>query len=308
MANGIDSVGDEAAAVEIDCALERRFPGSSDAITRIRGRLAGLAPLREAVLVIGDSASERMAAVRALHELGSTRRDDLGRIDCGAWNPAQGPLRAGAVCLDGVEHLSPAASAFWADAISGAAQRWSKQLTRVFETTGVDEFRVGSTNDPNRIWEQLSRFRIALPPLSERPEDIGPTAESIVDRVAAAMNRRAALSPAASELLHGYAWPGGVQQLERLLERAIAFTRGESIDPGLIAELLSEREDGLSTIRRGRVKAERDDLLQALRETGGNVTRTAARLGRSRGAVYRLMDKHQVARPDATRRLFVPGR
>jgi len=56
-------------------------------------------------------------------------------------------------------------------------------------------------------------------------------------------------------------------------------------------------ESGLGAIRRERAQGERDALLAALRRTGGNVSRTAALLGRSRGAVYRLMAKYGVTGP-----------
>jgi len=68
----------------------------------------------------------------------------------------------------------------------------------------------------------------------------------------------------------------------------------------VVEELLSECGGSLADVRQERESREREDLLAALRETGGNVSLTAERLGLSRQSVYRLMEKFEV--PMARRR------
>ena len=46
------------------------------------------------------------------------------------------------------------------------------------------------------------------------------------------------LSPAAIEVLQGYAWPGNVRELENVLERAVMFSSGEEIDPDALTGLM----------------------------------------------------------------------
>ena len=63
----------------------------------------------------------------------------------------------------------------------------------------------------------------------------------------------------------------------------------------MVKEVLGELEDSLASIREQHRAHERIELIRAIQETGGNITRTAEILGRSRSAVYRLIEKHGVA-------------
>jgi DNA-binding NtrC family response regulator len=169
----------------------------------------------------------------------------------------------------------------------GAPSAVAPERAAAPERSGEGSAPVGA-----RLVEALSRFPIELPPLRERAEDVGPIAESIVRRLSRVMSRPVALTPEAVALLAGRRWRGNVRQLERLLERAVAFTTSGEIDASALVELVDEVENGLGSIRRQRAHQEREALVATLRRTGGNVSRTATLLGRSRGAVYRLMAKH----------------
>ena len=58
------------------------------------------------------------------------------------------------------------------------------------------------------------------------------------------------LSPAARDFLSAQAWPGNTQQLEQLLERSIAFTRGRQIRRDTVHDVLADLEESLDRIRR----------------------------------------------------------
>jgi transcriptional regulator of acetoin/glycerol metabolism len=79
------------------------------------------------------------------------------------------------------------------------------------------------------------------------------------------------------------------------LERAIAFTRGHFIRRELLEQVLSEAEESLARVRKRRGWQEREALIEALEQTGGNISQAAASLGRSRGSVYHLLKKHGIS-------------
>ena len=58
---------------------------------------------------------------------------------------------------------------------------------------------------------------------------------------------------------------------------------------------VEEMGESLSRIRERHAVLERDELLEAIHASGGNISQAARRLGRSRGAVYRLIQKHDIA-------------
>ncbi|MBK6513176.1 MAG: sigma 54-interacting transcriptional regulator [Polyangiaceae bacterium] len=153
---------------------------------------------------------------------------------------------------------------------------------------------------------RLNGAVVTLPPLRERRGEIGPLAQ----RLAADLSgeRSAAppsIDPAAIAALEAYAWPGNVRELKHVLERALAFaddgvvrlehlpatvagSAGPSVHAGAAAAAAASAPaagDVRSTVR----DFERDRILDALRQTGGNRTRAAELLGLPRRTlVYKL--------------------
>ena len=140
----------------------------------------------------------------------------------------------------------------------------------------------------------LLRFALELPPLRARGEDVPAVAASLVERIGRSVGRQIRLSPAASSYLAAQRWPGNVAQLERVLERAVTYSRGKQIRRETVADVFDELCESLDSIRERGALRERQELLHALEQSGGNISRAAERLGRSRAAVYRLIDKHGI--------------
>jgi formate hydrogenlyase transcriptional activator len=80
------------------------------------------------------------------------------------------------------------------------------------------------------LYYRLAVFPIALPPLRDRREDLGPLAVAILDRLAARFGRKPPrLTEEALEQLAAHPFPGNVRELENLLERALVLTRGATL-------------------------------------------------------------------------------
>lgn len=276
--------------------LASELVGSSRAISRLRDRIAGLAPLRTPVLVSGEAGTGRDAVVRALYELGSTAGGKLVRVDARTFSAEQKTPDCSALYLDGVEQLSAEWQSYWANRIAAAESSGFRDGPRIFaSTTGPAPVILPGEAVYQELRGALLRFAIELPPLRTIPDDIPAIADALVKRIGAKVGRTARLSPSAREYLRCQPWPGNAAQLERVLERAIAFSRGRQIRRDVVKEILGELEESLASIREQHRAHERIELIRAIQETGGNITRTAEILGRSRSAVYRLIEKHGVA-------------
>ena len=83
-----------------------------------------------------------------------------------------------------------------------------------------------------------------------------------------------------------------MSELAGILEKLIAFSPSREIRLGDLVEILAEVKESVASIRERQGMIERQTLIEVLRATGGNVTRAAERLGKSRAAVYRLAEKH----------------
>ncbi len=278
--------------------LERRLAGDSDAIARVRWQLNGLAPLFTPVLVSGEPGTARSTAIRAMHELGATSSGHLHRVDASTFIPAEFPQSGsiGAIHLVDVEHLTPDGQNYWASRLARDEKSSLPSPMRVFASTSAQlSSLVHSGAFQPRLGQALLRFEVEMPPLRDRPADVPQISKALLQKIGAAVGReRIQLSPAALKYLEACRFPENLRQLERLLERAVAYSLGKVIRRQTLQELMADLEKTVASMREERQLLERERLLQALRDTGGNITHTAEVLEKSRAAVYRLIAKHDI--------------
>jgi two-component system response regulator GlrR len=278
---------------DLSSRIAERILGESAAIQRVRERIAGLATLTEPVSICGEPGTGRDTVARALHELGATRAGELLQVD-GKGRNAEGRLPESAtIYLDDLDLFSRDAQRYWFERLSAGGRIESPQL-RVLASTSrplamaLDEGRI----DPE-FARWFLRFEISLPPLRERSEDIPLLAGALVEQLGQSLGRPGVrLAPEVTRRLREEHWPGNVRELSEILEKLIAFSSSKLIQLGDLVEVLAEVKESVASIRERQGWIERQTLIETLRATGGNVTRAAERLGRSRAAVYRLAEKH----------------
>jgi two-component system response regulator AtoC len=139
------------------------------------------------------------------------------------------------------------------------------------------------------LYYRLNVFRLAIPPLRERREDIPLLAEYLLKKLSFRMGRPLpALTQAAAEKLREYPFPGNVRELENVLERALIYREEGAITPRDIelhrpgpGGLPGESPSALPSLE----NIEREAIRKALDRTKGNRTRAAAELGVSRKTI-----------------------
>lgn len=143
------------------------------------------------------------------------------------------------------------------------------------------------------LFYSLSAVTIEVPPLRERAEDIIPLARQRLARLA----RRLQLPPptltrADEARLAAHPWPGNTRELELVLERALllATSTGEPFTLRLPATaLMTEDADQL--------EPSREEVESALTSSDWVIARAARRLGLSRQALYRRIERYALQRP-----------
>ena len=275
--------------------LADRIIGRSPAVQRLRERVAGLAPLRHPVLVCGEHGSGRDLAIDAIHELGASGHGTLVRIAADQAEARMTIPNCSAIYLDGIEAFPKHAQSFWTRYVEDCEKRAFEGSPRILASSASPTVTLAEGEQIDQLLrEHMLRYAIELPALRTISEDIAAISDSLVDRACERIGRRVKLSPAAREFLTQQRWPGNAAQLEQLLERSIAFTRGRQVRRETVQDVLAELEESLDSIREHHSVLEREALMRAIRDTGGNITRTAEALGKSRGAVYRLIEKHNI--------------
>ena len=137
------------------------------------------------------------------------------------------------------------------------------------------------------LYFRLNVLKLEIPPLRERPGDIGLCAGHFLER----LNK---MSPEpersmAPEFLSGlmeYDWPGNVRELQNTIERAYYSTTGALLDAQSLRLSLCP-----SSKPPAEPASEAGELLSALTLSGGSVEDAARRLGMSRATLYRKIKR-----------------
>lgn len=102
------------------------------------------------------------------------------------------------------------------------------------------------------LFYRLNVFPIYVPPMRERMEDLTALTEHFIARFSAEAGKRIlGVSPAATDLLAGYNWPGNVRQLENAIYRAIVLCDGAFLEPQDFPQIVAQaagREQAMRSI------------------------------------------------------------
>jgi two-component system response regulator AtoC len=155
------------------------------------------------------------------------------------------------------------------------------------------------------LYFRLAVILIRLPPLRERGNDVLALAEHFLRRFSAKYGRQVErLDPRARDLLLAYPWPGNVRELSHVIERAVLWSKGAMLDVEHLAlevpaeqardQAAGEPPPDSRSVGMDLEQWERTLIEQALRESDGNQTRAAQRLGISRDTLRYRLKKHGI--------------
>ncbi|HEX4381492.1 MAG TPA: sigma 54-interacting transcriptional regulator [Myxococcales bacterium] len=156
------------------------------------------------------------------------------------------------------------------------------------------EQRAASAEFRPDLLARLTGFTVLLPPLRERPEDLGALVSALLARHAPGRELR--FTQAAARALFRHVWPLNVRELEKALRLAAALSVDGVIDLQHLPPAVREAKSTppLVTELPPAEAERRDEILVLLREHHGNVTAVAKVLGKARVQVQRWMRKYNI--------------
>jgi DNA-binding NtrC family response regulator len=279
-------------------------------------------PTTATVLLTGERGTGKDRIARLIHESGPRAQGPFITVNCAArpetWleaelfgdereafpdatqrQPGRLELAAGGTLfLEEIDALSPA--------LQGKLLRvlQDRQFERVggTETLATDARIVAATNQDlerpiaegrfcSDLFYRLNVYPIALPPLRERKEDLGPLSMFFLKRFSQKLRKAVVgISKEAMGLLERYAWPGNVRELENVIERAVILCQGTVVTaqelPSLAEPLRTSVPSGEASTRpfEGIAMADLEKHLirQALEQAHGNKSHASRILGLSR--------------------------
>ena len=193
------------------------------------------------------------------------------------------------------------------------------------ESVQVDVRLIAATNKPleeaveqkdfrEDLFYRLNVVRVALPPLRDRSGDIPLLVDYFLQKFAG--TEPPAVQPEAMTLLKNHNWPGNVRELENAIRRALVMAKTSAIQPGTLPPEITQPDtpvaveesgDELSSLAQRLFQwaranpdlrvipaVERELIINALRETGGNQVQAAKLLGITRATLRKRIEKFNI--------------
>ncbi len=136
------------------------------------------------------------------------------------------------------------------------------------------------------LYYRLNIFPITVPPLRERKTDILLLADYFVEKYNTANQKGVRrISTTAIDMLMRYHWPGNVRELENCIERAVILSEDNVIHGYHLPPTLQTAESSgtpyTGSLQQKLDSIEKEMIMEALKRTKGNMSRSAMQLGLS---------------------------
>jgi transcriptional regulator with PAS, ATPase and Fis domain len=166
---------------------------------------------------------------------------------------------------------------------------------RIVAATNQDlEAAVAAGRFREDLFHRLGQFRLRVPPLRERPEDIVALAEHFL----ALKNAKGSFAPDAITALLSHAWPGNVRELRNLIARVAVEAREPEIHESQIKAAIfgnpvTQRQSPSMPV--GNLDSmEEQMIIRALERSGGHRSQAAEQLGISRRTLSRKLKEYNI--------------
>lgn len=309
-------------------SVQHEIIGMSRQIREVFQLISQVAPSDTTVLIRGESGTGKELVASAIHR-GSPRAEQaFVSVNCGAL-PEQlveselfGHVRGaytGAVNTRRGRFEMAEAGTIFLDEIAELPLAMQVKLLRVLQEgeihpvggekpRRVDVRIVAATNSNleeaiaagtfrEDLYYRLNVFPVYLPPLRERKADITILADHFVEKYSK-LQKRAVLriSTPAIELMTAYHWPGNVRELENCVARAVLLSedgvvRAHHLPPTLQTGA-SSGTTAAGSLDTMMGTYEREILIEAMKDAGGNISRAADRLATTHRILSYRLRKH----------------
>jgi two-component system response regulator AtoC len=301
--------------------------GSSPPMREVFDLIRKVGPTKSAVLITGETGTGKELVARAIHELSPREAHLFVPLNCaavpaelleselfghvrGAFSGAQtsregrfGAADGGTLFLDEIGDMDHRLQAKLLRALQDGviepvgSNRRIRVDVRIISSTNRDlEAAIGEGGFREDLFYRLNVFRIQLPPLRDRKEDVPALAAAFLRDLGRDLGKGPlGLSEQAASSLQHYHWPGNVRELRNVMERATVLASGSGVDRELVESLLpaeaEQASDSLDLVA-AVAEVERRTILRALDVTHDNKTDAASLLGIGERTLWSKLKKH----------------
>ena len=301
----------------LNTSTPRYIEGNSDASRQLYSYVSLVAPTPMSVLILGASGTGKEYVARRIHEQSQRAGKPFVALDCGAiprdvaasefFGHKKGAFTGADADKRGAFEAANGGTLFL-DEVGNLSYDVQVQLLRALqerrvrplgstEERPIDIRLVAATNENleqavaegrfrEDLYHRLSEFTIYMPQLSERGTDLYLFADLFVRLANEELSRHVeGFDARAAEKLASYSWPGNLRELNNVVKRAVLMARGAFITQDeLSAAMGPVRQEPITALHDA--DAERQRILNALQQCGGNKSKAARMLGIDRKTLY----------------------
>jgi two-component system response regulator AtoC len=307
--------------------------GESPVMQEVFDVVQQVAPTRATVLILGESGTGKEMVAKAIHQLSPRAKQPLVSVHCaalsatlleselfghergaftgaherriGRFEQAQG----GTLFLDEIGEIDATIQIKLLRFLGertfervGSNKTLSADVRLIAATNKNLEELVKAGTFREDLFFRLRVVEINLPPLRERMGDIPLLAKSFLAEFARENGKPVTdFTLEALELLMNHRWPGNVRELRTAIESAVVLCRGERIAardlPRTVrAELAPGSDPGRLLVKNDLTvkEAEKQLIVRALKETKGNRTLAAQKIGMPRRTFHRKLHTYHL--------------
>ena len=295
----------------------RHIEGNSEASRQLYSYVSLVAPTPMSVLILGASGTGTEYVARRIHEQSQRAGKPFVALDCGAiprdvaasefFGHKKGAFTGADADKCGAFEAANGGTLFL-DEVGNLSYEVQVRLLRVLqerrvrplggtEERPIDIRLVAATNENleqavaegrfrEDLYHRLSEFTIYMPQLSERGTDLFLFADLFVRLANEDLSRNVeGFEARAAEMLASHTWPGNLRELNNVVKRAVLVARGPYItQEELSAAMGPVRQEPITALHDA--DAERQRILNALQQCGGNKSKAARMLGIDRKTLY----------------------
>ena len=236
--------------------------GQSRELKKVFERMALVASTNTVVLITGETGTGKELIARAIHNL-SRRKDRLMvKVDCASLPPSlieselfgrEKGAYTGALSKQIGRFELAEGSTLFLDEVAELPLELQAKLLRVLQdgqferlgnpkTISVDvrviaathrdlSERVANGSFREDLFYRLNVFRIHVPALRERTDDIPQLVWAFVEEFGQKMGKKIeSVTQESMQLLRAYSWPGNIRELRNVIEQAVILSRGGQLN------------------------------------------------------------------------------
>lgn len=299
--------------------------GESDAARQLYNYVKLVSPTNMSVLINGASGTGKEYVAHRIHQLSKRADQPFVAIDCGsipkelAASEFFGHVRGaftGAITDKTGAFVAANGGTIFLDEIGNLSYEVQIQLLRALQERKirpvgsnkeiqVDVRLVSATNENleqaiekgtfrEDLFHRINEFTLRMPQLKERHEDILLFANFFLDQANRELDKHLiGFEEKASRALLEYPWPGNLRQMKNIVRRATLLAQGKLITIDELSELNEPASIPVGLPLRNE-EAEKQQIIEALRQTGNNKSRAAQLLGIDRKTLYNKLKLYSI--------------